>query len=246
MQNREIKMPASLEVTEQHIDLSALTQRQKDFYLNLFSEIADIYKARNKSRLVLGIAGPTGAGKSVVAVLLQDLAKQAGLPFALESITIDAYHYPNSYLNSHFADGEPLKTVKGRFDTYDAAQLAGDIEAFRQGQTVSFPTYSRKLHDPVKNGLIVKAKEALLIVEGLWLLYDKAGWEAVGSLLDHAIFIDGDKAKAKEPVVNRHMTGGRTLQDASRYYELVDSRNSDLVLTTKHKANKVIPPYYAV
>ena len=130
MQKRKITFPASLEVTEQHIDLSALTQRQKDFYLNLFSEIADIYRARNKSRFVLGIAGPTRAGKSVIAILLKDLAKQADLPFALESITIDAYHYPNSFLNSHFADG--------------------------------------------------------------------------------------------------------------------DSRNSDLVLTTKHKANKVIPPYYAV
>jgi pantothenate kinase len=92
----------------------------------------------------------------------------------------------------------------------------------------------------------VEAKQTLLIVEGLWLLYDKAGWEAVGSLLDYAIFIEADKQRARGPVIKRHMAGGRTLQDASRHYELVDSRNSDLVLTTKHKANKVIPPYYAV
>jgi hypothetical protein len=246
MQNREIKFPASLEVTEQRIDLSAFSKRQKDFYLNLFSEMADVYKARNKCRVVIGIAGPTGAGKSVVAVLLKEMAKQAGLPFVLESITIDAYHYPNSYLNTHFSGGEPLKKAKGRFDTYNVKELAKDIKAFALGGTVFFPTYSRKLHDPVKNSIVASAKETLLIVEGLWLLYDKAGWEKVGGLLDYAIFIDSDKERTREAVLKRHITGGRTLEEAAKYYEDVDGRNHDLVLTTKPRANKIIPAYYAV
>jgi pantothenate kinase len=182
----------------------------------------------------------------VVAVLLKDLAKQAGLPFALESITIDAYHYPNSYLFSHFSDGEPLKKGKGRFDTYDAEGLARDIGAFASGERVSFPTYSRKLHDPVKDGVVVEAEKALLIVEGLWLLYDKAGWDAVGSLLDYAIFIEADRERVRESVLKRHMRGGRTLEEASKHYELVDARNSGLVLTTRHRANRVIPPYYLI
>jgi len=246
MQNREIQFPASLQVTEQQIDLSALTGRQRDFYLNLFSEIVDIYEASNKSRVVVGIAGPTGAGKSVVAVLLKELAKQAGLPFALESITIDAYHYPNSFLCSHFANGESLKAVKGRFDTYDARGLARDIGAFALGERVSFPTYSRKLHDPVKDGIVVEAKNSLLIVEGLWLLYDKAGWDAVGPLLDYAFFIEADKGRVRDSVLKRHMTGGRTLEEAAKPYELVDARNSELALKTRHRADKVIPPYYLI
>ena len=182
MHNSQIAFPESLEVTDQQIDLSGLTKGQKDFYLELFSEVVDFYGTKKKPRVVLGIAGPTGAGKSVVAVLLKHLAKHAHLSFAVESITIDAYHYPNSYLNSQFADGEPLKKFKGRFDTYDTAQLARDLSAFTAGETVAFPAYSRRLHDPVKNSVIVDTKAALLIVEGLWLLYDKAGWEAVGPL----------------------------------------------------------------
>jgi pantothenate kinase len=214
--------------------------------VNLFSEIVDIYRDKKKSRVVVGIAGPTGAGKSVAAALFKEFAKQAGLPFVLESVTVDAYHFPNAYLLSHFSNGVPLKQVKGRFDTYDVQALAGDIRAFSLGRPVSFPTYSRKLHEPVKDGIVVGAQNALLIIEGLWLLYDKAGWEAVGPLLDCAIFIDSDAAKAKEPVLKRHMTGGRTLEDAQRHYEQVDARNSELVLATKHKADKVIPAYYAI
>jgi len=58
--------------------------------------------------------------------------------------------------------------------------------------------------------------------------------------------LDSDPVRAKEPVLKRHMAGGRSLEDASRHYELVDARNSALVLTTKGKANKVIPPYYSI
>jgi hypothetical protein len=246
MQLPEITFPATLLVTEQTIDLSAFSKRQKDFYLNLFCKLVGIYRAKNKPRVVIGIAGPTGAGKSVAAMLFKEIAKQAGLPFALESITIDAYHYPNQWLLSRLSEGKPLKKVKGRFDTYDVNALAQDIQAFSTGESVSFPIYSRKLHDPVKNGIVVTVKETLLIVEGLWLLYDQAGWEAIGPLLDFSLFIDSDKERAKASVIKRHMAGGRTLADASRHYELVDGANSDLVLTTKHKADKVIPPYYLV
>jgi pantothenate kinase len=246
MQNPEINFPAKLEVTDQMIDLSSFSQSQKEFYLNLFAEIVQIYRTKNKPRVVVGMAGPTGAGKSVAAVLCKEIARQSNLPFILESITIDAYHYPNQFLLSHHSGGEPLKTVKGRFDTYDVEALVRDIRSFSSGENVSFPVYSRKLHDPVKNGVFIEAKASLLVVEGLWLLYNRAGWETVGPLLDYSIFIDSDMVKTKDPVIKRHMTGGRTLEDALRHYELVDSQNSELVLTTKHKANKVIPPYYSI
>jgi pantothenate kinase len=246
MRSLAITFPASVRVTEQTIDLSGFSQRARDFYAELFREFVDIYDAGKKPRVVIGIAGPTGAGKSVVAVLFKEIATRAGLPFALESVTIDAYHYPNQYLLSHFSDGEPLKKVKGRFDTYDVRALARDLAAFSAGQNVSFPMYSRKLHDPIKDGVVIKAREALLIVEGLWLLYDQSGWEAIRPLLDYAFFIDSDKELAKAPVLKRHMTGGRTLEEASRHYQDVDGKNSDLVLTTKNKADQVIPPYYSL
>jgi|ERR1017187_2099990 pantothenate kinase len=246
MRNPELIFPTSLLVTDQKVDISEFSRRQKTFYLNLFWETVALYQSRNKPRVVVGIAGPTGAGKSVVAVLFKELAKQARLSFAFESITIDAYHYANSFLNSHFSEGEPLKKVKGRFDTYAVQKLASDVQRFCSGQKVAFPIYSRKLHDPVENGVVVEAKHSLLIVEGLWLLYDQGGWETIGSLLDFSFFIDSEKEKAKEPVIKRHMAGGRTFEDASRHYELVDGKNSDLVLTTKPRADRVIPPYYLV
>jgi pantothenate kinase len=246
VQNPELIFPASLIVTEQTIDISGFTLRQKAFYLNLFWETVGVYNALKKPRVAIGIAGPTGAGKSVVAVLFKELARQAGLSFAFESVTIDAYHYPNSHLLSHFSNGTALKQVKGRFDTYDVTALVRDLKAFAAGENVPFPTYSRKLHDPVPNSILITKQATLLVVEGLWLLYDKAGWEHVRPRLDFCYFIDSDAERTRQAVIKRHTTGGRTLEDASRHYEEVDGRNSLLVLPTRHKADKVIPPYYLI
>jgi pantothenate kinase len=246
MQNPDMPYPTTLVVTEQIIDISGFTDKQKSFYSNLFWKTVGVFNDSKKSRVIIGIAGPTGAGKSVVAVLFKELAKHASLPFAFESITIDAYHYPNSFLYSHFSEGTPLKQVKGRFDTYDVQALVKDLQAFAAGENVSFPAYSRKLHDPVKNSTRIGEKATLLVVEGLWLLSEMGEWNNVGPLLDYCYFIDSDKDRTRQAVVRRHVTGGRTLEDAAKYYDEVDGKNSDLTLQTKHHADEVIPPYYLI
>lgn len=246
MQRPDLEFPTTLQVTEQTIDISGFNRAQKDFYLNLFWETVEIYTRAKKSRVAIGMAGPTGAGKSVVAVLFKELASQARLPFVFESVTIDAYHFPNAYLLTHFADGVPLKQVKGRFDTYDVAALVNDLKTYAKGESVRFPVYSRQLHDPVPGQIRVEAQSSLLLLEGLWLLADHGEWGQVRPLLDYCYYIDSDKERTREAVLKRHMTGGRTLESATKHYEEVDGRNADLVLATRHKADKVIPPYYLI
>lgn len=242
----ELTFPPALVVTEQTIDISGFTPRQKAFYQARFWETVGVYQAAGKARVAIGIAGPTGAGKSVVAVLFQELARQAGLPFAFAPVTIDAYHFPNHHLLAHCAEGMPLKQVKGRFDTYDVASLARDLQAFAAGDRMGFPAYSRKLHDPVPDCVPVTDPATLLVVEGLWLLYEQAGWEHIRPLLDYCYFIEADPERTRAGVLRRHMNGGRTLADATRHYEAVDGRNSSLVLQTRQRADKVLPPYYLV
>jgi len=111
---------------------------------------------------------------------------------------------------------------------------------------VAFPAYSRKLHDPVPNSVLTTVPATLLLVEGLWLLFDQGGWEQVRPLLAFNYFIDSDTERARQAVIKRHMTGGRTLEDASRHYEEVDGRNSALVLQTRVRADEVVPPYYRI
>jgi putative kinase len=246
MQNSGISFPETLSVTEQEINISDLTDARKQFYLDFFDEILHIYKSRQKPGVIIGIAGPTGAGKSVTAALLEVIAGQLSLPFIFETLTIDAYHYPNEFLLSHTSGDHPLKDVKGRYDTYDVKKLAGDLEKFVSGKEVSLPKYSRKLHDPVENSVTLAGKEILLVVEGLWLLFGQGRWEMIRPLLDFVFFIESDREKAKASVVQRHVRGGRTFAEAMKYYDEVDARNFGLVMATKGRADKVMPPYYSI
>lgn len=240
-----VSIPKTINVTEQQIDISALTDTQKDFYIDLFKEVTRVYQSKGKVRVIVGVAGPAGSGKSVIATIFHEIAKQRPLPFRFESVGIDAFHYPNDFLTSNIVDDEPLKNHKGRFDTYDVEKLTNTLTHFSLGHECTLPTYSRKIHDPVENVTRLKKGEpALLLIEGLWLLYDKNGWDKVGKLLDFSIFIEADKDKVRQGVLNRHVRGGRTVEDAAEYYEANEAVNFDLIMKTKNKANKIIPSFY--
>lgn len=242
-----ILFPSSVLVTEQEINISSLSDTQKQFYIDLFKEIIDLYIFKQKPRMIVGLAGPAGSGKSVTVAILHKIAKQLHFPFRLETVGIDAFHHKNDFLLTHTIDGEPLKAHKGRFDTYDVKKLAGTLQNFSVGKEVSLPLYSRKIHDPIESAVAIRNEEpALLLVEGLWILYDKAGWENVGKLIDFSIFVEADNERVRQGVLERHVRGGRTLEDASTYYEANEAKNFNLIMQTKGNANKVIHSYYDI
>lgn len=240
----KINFPASLNVTEQSIDISMLTENQKQYYINLLKEIIEIYTNKQKSKTVIGFAGPSGAGKSVTVQILKELAKQIPLSFKIETMCIDAYSYTNSFLFSNFDNGKPLKDYKGRYDTYDVAKLVSDLQNFSKGEKVSIPIYSRKIHDPIENFTTIHDDNVLLLVEGLWLLHEKNNWGEIKDFLDFSFFVSVDKDKSRELTIKRHSLGGRSIEVSSLYYDTVDSKNFDLIMETKDEADKIIQPYY--
>lgn len=238
----KIIFPTALTVTDQQTNISSLTKNQKQFYFNLLNELIEIYQTKQKNRVVIGMAGPSGSGKSVTVAILKELASHLNLPFGFETLGIDAFHYKNNFLSGRISGGEPLKNHKGRFDTYDVEILMEKLNHFLGDGEVKFPVYSRKIHEPVEDKIFIKKGEPVLIlVEGLWLLSSRYGWGEVEELLDFSIFVEvGGANKVRQGVIERHVKGGRTLEDAIRYYE---AKNFDLVMESKNRADKVIPAY---
>ena len=239
-----ISFPKKLTVTEQEIDISLLTDSQKEFYIDLFKEVIQLYQSKKKLRLVVGVTGPAGSGKSVIAAIFHEIARQRPIAFRFESLGIDAFHFTNDFLISNTTDGEPLKNHKGRFDTYDVSKLTDTLTHFSLGHECFLPTYSRKTHNPIENAVHIKKGEpALLLVEGLWLLYDKNGWDKIGKILNFSIFIETKKYEFKQGVLERHIRGGKIPENAVEYYEANEAMNFELIVKTKGRANKVIPFY---
>jgi putative kinase len=239
-----LTFPQRVVVTDHMIDTSTLGPEKQQAFIALFQHVLELYRAANVPRYVVGLVGPTGSGKSVMASLFNDFASQLNPPFRFVSVGIDAYHFTNEYLNAHTIDGAVMKSFKGRYDTYDVAKLAKALTAFRAGRSVKFPVYSRAAHDPVEDVIDVSVANVLLLVEGLWLLHESPQWEKVRSLIDHAIFMEARKDQARPAVIKRHVAGGRSADDAANYYDTVDADNFDLVMKTKDRADEIIPSYF--
>jgi putative kinase len=240
----KLTFPKHVVVTDQVIDTSTLELKKRKAFIGLFQHVLELYQAAGVPRYIVGLVGPTGSGKSVIASLFDDFASQLALPFRFASLGIDAYHFPNAYLNAHTIDGAVMKTFKGRYDTYDAAKLARSLIAFRAGQTIRFPVYSRAAHDPVEDMIDLSEENVLLLLEGLWLLHESPEWEQVRSLIDHSIFIEASKDEVRPAVIKRHVEGGRSVDDASNYYGTVDANNFDLIMKTKGRAHEIIQSYF--
>jgi len=241
-----VTFPHEIMVTDQLIDISTLNDAHRRLYLSLFRKIIEAYHQARKPRLLVGLVGPTGSGKSVIAAILNVIAAQVPIGMRFETMGIDAFHYPNSVLLSRAVGKQTLKNFKGRFDTYDVAKLLSALDDFSAGRKASFPRYSRQTHDPVENAIAVGESNALVVLEGLWLLRAEGSWAPVARHFDFSIFVYADPEKVRNMVVKRHVAGGRTIEEASAYYEAVDAENFDLVMQTRNRATMEIPPYYSL
>ncbi len=241
----KLRFPKTVMVTDQEIDLCDVSVLAQQEYFRLIQRLCDMYKSVSGERVTLGFVGPTGSGKSVLLAIVKDLFSQIDKDFDVYTLGIDAFHFPNSILESKLSDsGEILKNIKGTPQTYDVEKLLGILEDFKAKDEVSLPGYSRKLHNPVEDVEVISTQRTLLLVEGLWLLHDEYDWGGVRKYLDYTFYIEADKVRVKDNVVKRHVNGGRSEDSADTYYESVDAKNFDLVEKSKDGADEVMKPYY--
>jgi len=82
------------------------------------------------------------------------------------------------------------------------------------------------------------------VVEGNYLLLDRAPWNQIATILDECWFIESDRPLIEERLLARHIKGGRDAIAARAKMESTDLPNADLIEKTKPRAQRVIslPP----
>lgn len=199
-----------------------------------------------EGRFLVAIAGVPAGGKSVFAALLARIVAALGPPFDVVSAGLDGYHYPNAYLLANPAPpdaAEPgvLKLYKGAHFTFDATRLVADLRRLRSArEPVALPAYDRTVHEPVEGRIHVGPDDRLVLVEGNYLLCREQGWRQVPDLFDLRVFLDLPPGANREPMIARHMRGGRSRPDAERHYERSDLPNTALVARTRAEADIVV------
>lgn len=235
------KFPDSIVVTDQEIDLTKLTQAQREHFVKLKDRVVELYEIGAQKRAIISFAGQSGIGKSVTVELLKRLMEIEDHDFTVQKVGLDAFHYPNAILAER-----NLHDVKGRYDTYDTDEMNKVLLRFLHGHSTSFPQYSRELHAPVRGGFLISEEKALILFEGLWLLRDDEEWAYFRKLFSYNFLIKGSEEESKENTISRHVQGGRSEEDARAFYQSSDHLNTLEVLNNSVQPDEIIQYYGSI
>lgn len=189
-------------------------------------------------RVVLGITGAPGAGKSTLTGLLLACLRHSLGPDAVGHLPMDGFHLADVQL-----DRLGRRHRKGAPDTFD---VAGYVAALRRlhdepDRTLFAPGFERDLEQPLAAAIAIPPSARLVVTEGNYLLVPDDGWERVRPLLTEVWFTEVDDDVRRARLVRRHEQFGKSPETARAWVEQVDELNAELVAATRASADLVVP-----
>jgi pantothenate kinase len=202
------------------------------FYPQELAGRARALAERAGRRVILGITGAPGAGKSTIAAALEAVLGPSACV-----IPMDGFHLSNAVLRSL-----GRATRKGAPDTFDADGYAALLSRLRQdhGRAVYAPSFDRELDEPVANDLVVPPVVRIVITEGNYLLSQGKGWDRVRRLLDEVWYVDADPAVRLQRLITRHERFGKDAEHAHAWATGPDEANARLITAGRNTASLVI------
>ena len=193
-------------------------------------------------RVILGIAGSPGAGKTTLAravadrvtELLRD-ADAASAPAVY--LPMDGFHLANSTL-----DRLGRHDRKGAVDTFDGWGFVALLHRIlaETDHTVYAPGFDRAVDQGIAGEIAVPAETGIVIVEGNYLLVDEVPWTGLRDLFAESWFCETPNAERLRRLVDRHERHGRTRDAAYDWAVNVDGANALLIQASRGRADVLV------
>jgi len=191
----------------------------------------------DRRRVVLGIAGAPGAGKSTLAeALVQGVARAEGADWVAH-VPMDGFHLADVQL-----DRLGSRSRKGAPDTFDAEGYAALLRRLidEPESWVYAPGFERSLEQPLAAAMVVPPAARLVVTEGNYLLLPEARWQRARAALAEVWFVTGDDDLRRSRLVERHVTFGKEHDAATAWVERTDEANAAVVAAVAHRADRVV------
>lgn len=144
---------------------------------------------KSPERQFLAIAGAPGSGKSTTAESLR-AALDAIHPGATEILPMDGFHFDDAVLMQR-----GRRPWKGAPDTFDVGGLVSVMQRLRANDdAVAVPVFDRALEISRGSARLIETDARLIIVEGNYLLLNRAPWSQLAPLFDVTVMVDVPEA----------------------------------------------------
>jgi len=209
-------------------------------FMPFLHELTDLKMTMDR-KVIAYLVAPPGAGKSTLAKFLEQLSRERSKEVEpIRALGMDGYHYTAAYMNvtTIERDGEQvlMRDVKGAPETFDMDLLIDKIRALRQEGT-DWNIYDRKIHDVLPDYWSVE--DDIILLEGNYLLLKETGWTNVRVLSDYSVFIEAEPELLRERLINRKVQGGKSREEAERFFDFSDSKNIERVLKNSARADEM-------
>lgn len=180
-------------------------------------------------RVLIAIAGPPGAGKSTLAEALADRIDGAAV------VPMDGFHLDNMVLEQR-----GLLARKGAPESFDAAGFLNMVTRLKRGEEVVIPVFDRARDIAIAGARVIGPEQRVLLIEGNYLLLDRAPWNGLAGCWDLTIGIEVPLPVLEARLVQRWRDHGLMQAAAVARAMGNDIPNAQLVVAGSVSADLVI------
>ena len=192
--------------------------------------------AASESRVVVGIVGAPGAGKSTLAEALVQLLNQQLVATNESAVVVpmDGFHLDNDVLDSHGS-----RQVKGSPPTFDVAGFVSLLNriSVSSEQTIYAPVFDRSADLARNCAQEIKPQHSVVVVEGNYLLLDRPIWREISGLFNCSVMLDVPMSTLESRLIQRWLDHGHSPEEARAWALSNDIPNAQLVLSESISAD---------
>ena len=203
----------------------------EDIVVQIYNELLSV--DHKNERILVGIAGAPGAGKSTLSQALSTKLNKSEHVAAV--IPMDGYHLDDSLL-----EDLGLLKRKGAPETFDFAGFKHLLLRIKNEDEVVYPVFDREREISIAGAGILKKNIRIVIVEGNYLLFDEEPWSCLSKLWDYSVFLDVELTVLEQRLIDRWLDHGFSRAEAQQKALGNDIQNSKRVIASRIQADRII------